>query len=171
MRRAKGFSLLEFILYFALLAILITAVVGFAADVARSRTKAAVVAETEQNARFVMQRILRAVRQADKLNVGASAFDVDSGVLSLDQPATSTTPTVFSLSGGAVRILEGSGTATPITSDDVTVTRLRFSRDNLGGNNVAITTQLTVTYDSQGNPARDYNYTVSTSATAVIRKQ
>ncbi|MEK7545907.1 MAG: prepilin-type N-terminal cleavage/methylation domain-containing protein [Patescibacteria group bacterium] len=169
MRHPKGFTLLEFIIYFALISIVISAITLFALDVIRTRAKTAVIAEVEQNMRFGMQRMLRTVRQASKLNVGASTFNSDSGVLSVDMPSASNTPTVFDLSGGAVRMKEGSGPATPLTTPRVNVTSLRFSKDNLGGNNNAVTAVITLAFASD-NPDQAFTYVAAASGTAVIRK-
>jgi Tfp pilus assembly protein PilW len=169
MRPRKGFTLIEFILYFALVAIVIGAITAFAVDIVKTRSKTAVIAEVEQNMRFGLQRILRTVRQASELNVGASTLNSDAGLLSVDMIAASNTPTVFDLSGGALRIKEGAGQAVALTAPNVTVTKLRFSKDNLGGNNNAVTTEMTVTW-SGGSGDQAFTYSASASATAVIRK-
>jgi len=169
MKASKGFTLLEFILYFALISIVITAITIFALDVIRTRAKTAVIAEVEQNMRFGLQRVLRTVRQATKLNVGASSFDSATGTLSVDMSSASNTPTVFDLSGGALRMKEGSGPATPLTSSRVNVTSLRFTKDSVAGNNDAITAVITVAFTSD-NPDRIFAYVATASGTAVIRK-
>lgn len=167
--RTKGFTLVEFVIYFALITIVISAVTAFTVDVVKTRAKTAAIAEVEQNMRFAMLRIMSTVRQATKLEAGSSLFGADSSVLALDTAAASSTPTVFDLSGEAVRIKEGTAPATALTSPDVRVTRLRFSKDNLGRNDVAITAEMTLSYRS-GNQDALFNYAASASATAVIRK-
>lgn len=169
MRAPKGFTLLEFILYFALISIVISSITIFALDVIRTRTKTAVIAEVEQNMRLGMQRVLRTVRQATELNIGASTLNSDDGVLSVDMNATSTTPTVFDLSGGTLRIKEGVGVATPLTTSSVNVTKLRFTKDNLGGNNNAVTVMMEFRFVTD-NTDQVYQYVASASGTAVIRK-
>lgn len=169
MRAPKGFTLLEFILYFALIAIVISSITLFAVDVIRTRAKTAVIAEVEQNMRFGLQRILRTVRQAERLNVGASVLDDDDGVLSMDMASASNTPTVFDLADGVLRMKEGTGPATALTSNRVVVSSLRFSKDNLGGNTNAVTAALTLSFVSE-NPDLVYAYTATASGTAVIRK-
>lgn len=167
--KAKGFTLIEFIIYFALIGLVIGAVTAFAIDVVKTRTKAAVTAEVEQNVRFALQKIQQSVRQASRLNVGASTLDNDNGVLSMDMVAASNTPTVYDLSGGAVRIKEGTAAATPLTSPSVRVTKLRFAKDNLGGNNTAVTTEITAAWVGV-TPDQTFDYVANASATAVIRK-
>jgi len=167
--RTKGFTLIEFILYFGLVVIVIGAITTFSVDVLKTRSKTAVIAEVEQNMRFGLQRILKTVREASDLNVGASTLNSDNGSLSVDMVSASNTPTIFDLSGGALRIKEGSGAATPLTSSNVTVTKLRFTKDNLGGNNNAVTTEITVVWNG-GSGDQAFTYSSSASATAVIRK-
>jgi len=169
MRAPKGFTLLEFILYFALISIVISGITVFALDVIRTRAKAAVIAEVEQNMRFGLQRVIRTVRQATKVNVGASNFDSATGVLSVDVGSASDSPTVFDLSGGALRVKEGTGPAAALTSSRVNVTSLRFTKDSLSGNNDAVTATIVMSFMSS-NPDPVYSYTATASATAVIRK-
>jgi len=167
---ARGFTLIEFLLYFGLLAAVMTAVIGFSAEVVRSRNKSRIMAEAEQNARLAVLRVLRGVRQADGLNVGSSVFDADNGILSLQTAATSTNPTVFDLSGGAIRIKEASASATPLTGPEVEVTKLRFSRDTLPAGSRAVTVEVGMRYATTSTD-RLLNYAISASGTAVIRKQ
>lgn len=167
--KARGFTLLEFILYFALISIVVGMVAAFAVDMVKTRAKTAAIAEVEQNMRFGMQRILGSVRQATKLNVGASNFDAATGVLSVDMPDAAVSPTVFDLANGVLRIKEGAGAAVPLTSSGVRVTSLRFSKDGSGGNNVAVTAEMSVVYLTDNVDAL-FNYASSASASAVIRK-
>ena len=166
----KGFSLLEFILYFALLSIIVTVVTSFTVDIIKTRAKAEVIAEVEQNTRFLLLRIVRSTRRATGINNGGSTFNNDNGVLSLNQDGAALSPTVFDLSGGAVRIKEGAASATPLTAPDVTVTKLRFSKDSLGSGGKSITAEITVRYDGGASPEKGFNYTISATATAVVRK-
>lgn len=168
--KAKGFTLIEFLIYFALLAMVMGSVTIFAVDVVKSRNKTRIVAEVEQNARLGLSRILRSVRQASKLNTGASAFDIDEGALSLEMSVGAVDPTVFDLSSGVLRMKEGAGPATPLTTDDVVVTRLRFSRDTFPGGSKAVTVELGLRY-AAGATNTDFIYVSSASGTAVIRKQ
>ncbi len=167
-RTRPGFTLVDFILYFGLIGLFLTGVIAFAVDYTKSYNKALIISRVGQESRFGLQRILRTVRQAAKINA-ASVFDDDMGTLALDTVATSTTPTVFDVSGGALRIREGSATATPLTSGEVVVQKLRFSKDAPIGNTTAVTVELTVSYVG---PFADklLSYSLSASGTAVVRR-
>lgn len=146
------------------------AIVGFSMDFVRTRNKAIVVAETEQNARFIIDRVLWSTRQAHSLDIAGSTFESDNGVLSLVMTASSINPTVFDLVDGAVRIREGSASATPLTTPDITVTKLLFSKDNLGGGTQSVTATIGLKYKTDSLDQL-HNYSTSATATAVIRRQ
>ena len=169
MKPRKGFTLLEFIIYFALLSMMITTITAFTVDIVKTRAKAQAITEVEQNVRFGTLRILRTVRRATSIDAGGSTFDSDNGVLSLHQGDATKDPTVFDLSGGALRIKEGAGAATALTSSDVTVTKLRFSKDTLGTSGKSVTAEITVQY-AGGSADQSFTYAVSATTTGVIRK-
>ncbi len=166
----RAFTLIEFLIYFGILSIVITAITSFMLTLSSSQAKTRAVAEVEQNMRLTVQRVLRATRKASSLNVGASTFNNDNGVLSLAMSATATDPTIFDLSGGVVRIKEGAGAATAITTSDVTITKLRFSNDTLAGGAKTVTVFIAADYNGTAG-AGNYGYSGSASSTAVIRKQ
>jgi type II secretory pathway pseudopilin PulG len=167
---SEGFTLLEFLIYFSILGIVLTAVVGFTLDVLETRSRVQVIAETEQNLRFGLLRILRGVRTAHGLNIGESAFDDDNGVLSLETETPASDPTVFDLSGGILRVAEGAGPPVELTSGAVEITRLRFSRDSLPGGTKSVTVSIEARFRGAGL-GKAFRYSDSASGTAVIRKQ
>jgi type II secretory pathway pseudopilin PulG len=165
----KGFTLVEFIIYFALLAAMSSVITVFTVDVVRTRNKTEIVTEVEQNVRFSLFKILRATRRATSIDAGGSTFNSDNGVLSLNQDVAAKSPTVFDLSGGAIRIKEGAGAATALTSPDVVVTKLRFSKDSLAGGGKSVTAEVTVRFNT-ASIDKNFSYTVSASTTGSIRK-
>jgi type II secretory pathway pseudopilin PulG len=169
MKRRSAFTLIEFLIYFGLIAIMASAITVFTVDILKTRTKAQVISEVEQNVRFSMLRVLRATRRATAIDNAGSTFDNDAGVLSLNQDETAKNPTVFDLQGGVLRMKEGAGAATPITSSDVVVTKLRFSKDSLGSGGKSVTAEITVRY-AAASTEKTFDYTVSASTTGFIRK-
>lgn len=172
MRKPKGFTLLEFILYFALLALVMTAVTSFTLGIIMAEAKGRVIAEVEFSNRLALSRILRTVRTADAYISASSTLDNDNGVLGLNMgQGASNNPTIFDLSAsGTIRVKEGSASATPLTTSYVNVTKLRFSKDNQANGNVTITAEIGGNYVNPGTD-RTFSYTSSTSGTAMIRKQ
>lgn len=169
MKKARGFTLLEFIIYFALLATVMTTITSFTLSIITAQAKGKVIAEVETGTRLALARILRAVRTADSVNAGGSTFDADNGVLSLNNDSTGSATTTFDLVGGAVRIRE-LGTTVPLTTSYVNVSKLRFIKDSQTNGDVTISVQITGNYVST-NADRNFVYIGSTSGTAMIRKQ
>ena len=167
----RGFTLVEFIIYFALLGIVITAVVSFMLGFIQARSKTLIVAEVEQNARFVLNRVLWSTRQAVSINSASSTFDSDNGRLGLTPVATSTSPTVFDLNSGTVRIKEGTSAIAPLTTPEVTVTKLRFTRDRLSAGVETVTAVIGLKYNTTNSPDLTFNYATTATSTAVIRHQ
>lgn len=166
----RGFTLVEFLVYFFILGIVLTAVTSFTFDVLQTRVRVRLAAEVEQNMRFSMQRALRAVRTAESLNVGASTFDDADGVLSLQMSDVAADPTVFDLLNGVLRITEGASGPTPLTTDEVVVEKFWIEGDTLPGGTKAVTIQMEVrSLDPGSGPG--FDYVSSTSSTAVIRRQ
>lgn len=166
----KGFTLIEFLIYFAILGIVLTAITSFMFDIIQTRSRVALSAEVQQNMRFSMQRILRSVRTSESLNVGASSFGDSDGILSLKMSDPLLDPTVYDISGGVLRITEGANPTTRLTTGDVFVEKMWIERDDLPRGTKAVTIQLKVKSASPG-VGTTFNYVSSTSSTAVIRRQ
>lgn len=94
----KGFTLIELIIYIAIVAVMLVLASGFAWNIIHGDVKAMVHREVQQNARFAMEKMTRAIRDG--------------------QDPTA----VFTITDG---ILEQSGTA--LTTEQVRVTNLEFT--------------------------------------------
>jgi len=124
MRRA--FTLIEIIIYLAIVGMIAVTLVMYSISVSTSRSKAEVVAEVQANARFVLDVMRQKIRHASAINIGASTFDIHPGVLSVAMPSAPENPTVFSLDNGRLRVAVGTNQAEFLTSDEISVTDLRF---------------------------------------------
>lgn len=159
----KGFTLIELLLYLSLSAIMILIVSVFLATLLQSRIKNQAIAEVDQQGIQVMQLISQTIRNAENINYpgqGASA-----STLSLDVIESSNDPTVFDISNGTIRIIEGSDSATSLTSNRITASNLTFqnlSRDDTPG---VIRIQFTLSHvNPSGRNEYDYSKTFYGSA-------
>jgi type II secretory pathway pseudopilin PulG len=145
-----GFTLIELILYVALVSIFISGAVFFAWDVVYGRVKSRVQQEVSQNLRLASKRVSYEIRNAMGVNSASGS------TLSLSMEDTSRDPTVFDLSGGRLRIGFGSAAPCPITapceltSNQVTVTNLEFIDRSAGSDSINI--QFTITVENN-NPS------------------
>ncbi|MBI1998944.1 MAG: prepilin-type N-terminal cleavage/methylation domain-containing protein [Parcubacteria group bacterium] len=130
LKPSDGFTLLEAIVYIAILSLMFvvithTAIVATAAF-GKSRVKSALAAEG-----FVaMDRILREIRLAHGIDGEASVFGAHPGVLKLKTrvsaaDATETTRT-FALSSGRLYIEEASGETAPLSGGGIEISELTF---------------------------------------------
>ncbi len=120
----RGYTLIETLVYigvFVLVAMaLVVTFLSFDTVFLRNNTERIVINEAQTSLEYIAQ----AIRQADSVNTGLSTFDNPSGVLVLNEGATSTR---IYMSGGAV-MLEVEGTSVgPLTSDAVTVDAITFN--------------------------------------------
>lgn len=146
-----GFTLIELIIYIALVSIFISGAILFAWDIIYGRVKSGVQREVTQNLRLASKRLVYEIRNASGIN------SVSTSTISLVMDDSDRNPTVFDVSGGRLRIGYGSSGGCPttnpcsLTSDEVTVTNLAFTDlSSSGGESVNI--QFTITLESN-NPS------------------
>ncbi|MDO8617687.1 MAG: hypothetical protein Q7N87_02240 [Candidatus Uhrbacteria bacterium] len=125
-RRPSGFTLLETVLYAFLLALFI----GNAALLARSlfmtRTKLQSNFILEENMRFAMTRITSRIRAADDIFIPSVATTSSSLVLTMSGAAEN--PTTITSTSGTITISQGVGAAVSLTSREIQITSLIFTR-------------------------------------------
>lgn len=125
--RQNGFSLIELILYVALLTIIVTSLVVFGVNVVLIRSKVRVEQEVITNARLVAKRINYEIRNASEVN------SVSANSISLASTNSGKNPTVITFANGRVSIGLGSVGNCPVTSpcfltsNNVTVQSLLFA--------------------------------------------
>ncbi|MBI2473227.1 prepilin-type N-terminal cleavage/methylation domain-containing protein [Candidatus Uhrbacteria bacterium] len=110
----KGFTLVELVVYIGLASIVFLAVIGQQMTFLQMRVKHQTIAQVEQEGQFVMQLITQTLRNAQAINsppAGSSA-----SILSIDVFDAVDDPTVFDVSGGQIRLTQGSAAAVEITS-------------------------------------------------------
>jgi len=121
----KGFTLIEFLLYIAILAIVLVLTGGFLWNFIFGNIKETSYQEVQQNGRFALTKITQEIKKATEINsplVGAT-----STTLFLAMANTSTNPTIFDLVNGKLRITKGSSGPYELTSDQVIVSNLQFT--------------------------------------------
>ena len=162
----KGFTLVEVLLYLAILSIVVLAFSSFLFLSYTSRIRASVISEVEQQGDQTMTLITQNIRNA--ANVSSPLSGSTSNSLTLTQYTAGVSPTVFDQLGNTMRITEGAGSAINITSNRVNVTNFSFqnlSRPSTPGN---IQIKFTLTYASSSN-RNEYSYSKTFISTASLR--
>lgn len=170
MTNKNGFSLIELILYVALLAIVVTTMVVFGVNVVLIRSKVRVEQEVIANARLASERINFEIRNASGVNsVGAQS-------ISLANSDATKNPTVISFSAGRITIGWGSGGNCPttlpcfLTSNKVTVQSLIFADMSSGAAPKDIKYELAVKSEVAG-AAKSFYYKEYATGSAQVRSK
>lgn len=166
MNKQKGFTLIELLLYIAITSIIVFTTASLLRFTLESRVKNQTISEVEHQGMQIMQLITQTVRNATAVstpirgNSGAS--------LSLTVLSGPSSPTVFDLSSGRIRIKEGAGAVVNLTSSKVTVTNLNFQ--NLSSDSLpnTIRVSFTITY-TNASGRNEYDFSKSFIGAADLR--
>ena len=165
-RIRSGFTLIELVLYIGIASIMLLVTSVFLSTLLESRIKNQTIAEVEQQGIQAMQIITQTLRNADE--IVAPKEGKTAGSLSL-RPFNISESTVFDISGGAIRITEGAGSAVLLTNLRVTAAALTFQ--NLSRANTPGTIRISFTL-AHVNPAgrNAYNFSKIFYGSASLRR-
>jgi len=169
LKNQEGVTLIELLVYIVLISILALVFVNFTLDIVGTAQKARVRQEAQQNTRFALERITRAIRESNGLNAGSSTFTTHPGVLSLGMDNAALNPTIFDVSAGVLRVTEGAGSPQAITSDTFDISNLVFTNRSVSGRTTNIKTQITLEHPNPEN-SELFNVQISLQSSAVIRE-
>jgi type II secretory pathway pseudopilin PulG len=165
-----GFTLIELIIYIAIVAGVITSLILYSISISDSREKSFVAQTVQSNARMALTLIAQKIRAANGVNTSLSVFDIDPGYLSLSYGAAGSNPTAIGLNqdDGLLEIKEGASAPSIIISDLVRVTDLRFTRLTSAGTQETIKIYMTIEYNSD-TESPIYEYSQSFETTVRVR--
>ncbi len=128
-RRNNGFSLVELIVYTAILSIVVSTLTMTAVSLLGSFAYARASGDIAETAGVALERMTRELRFAHAVNAGASTLGTHPGVLVLQTSDPSGTPTTLtvSMAGGRIMLSTGGSTPSPLTRNAVTVSELVFT--------------------------------------------
>ncbi len=78
-KKNKGFTLVELIIYIAIISIVVVGFITFTLSIINSRNKNYVVQEVQANTRTAFKLISQEILLAEGVNIGSSVFDSDPG--------------------------------------------------------------------------------------------
>ncbi len=162
----RGITLIETLLYVAIISILFTAFTFLLLTFLRARIKNQVISNIDQQSVLVIHEITQAIRNAETIT--SPAVGSPSSTLILDALSVGVDPTRFDVANGVLRIQEGAGSAVALTNNRVEVTDLTFSNLTAGSSPGIIQIELTL---SSANPSgrNEYEYTKTATTSAALR--
>jgi type II secretory pathway pseudopilin PulG len=169
----KAFTLIEILLYIAIVTIVMSAFVLFAWNAVILGAKNNTQQELYAQGRFVSERILSEIRNANDINTGTSNFDVDfvtnsANQLSLVQDAPNN-PTIFNVVSGVLMMKEGASAAIPLHSNTIQVTSLIFSNYSSGDGKTKNIGYILTFSSASTSQAQQYKGTITFDSSAEIR--
>lgn len=177
MKKQKAFTLIEIVIYIALTAIILVALINISWNVFNARTRAKVSAELTYNGQIVLDNFVNSVHEAAEVVTNKSTFGTNPGVLELDSADdiiidtyTKTVP----LGDGTVditkvRIQKGVKAAQDLTSDLVDITNLVFTDLTRGSEKENIKMEITLEHiHADYDVDRDKSLDLETSASIKI---
>lgn len=169
----KGFTLIEVLLYIAIVTVIMSAMMLFAWNVIILGAKNNSQQELYAQARIISERINFEIRNANDINIASSTFDVDlisnpSHQLSLATDAPNN-PTLFQVVSGILHIKKGVAGSTALHSNSIVVTSLIFTNySSIDGKTKHCGYEMTVSRTSS-SAAQQYQGTVTLKSSAEVR--
>lgn len=149
----KGFTLLEFIIYFSLLLIISVVMGSMGINVMIAKNKLARLEVIEQNARLAGEIIVNRARGASAI-INPAAGQASTS-LSLNTLDASKNPIIFDLVNGNIRIKEGSDAYQNITTNEITATNFEVKNISYSGTSGTIRIKLTL---KNGDVEKDFYF-------------
>ncbi|GEM_PF-3542705 len=158
--KQSGFSLIELLVYIAILISAVTVVAVFTVDIIKSNRAEQGNRETQQNARFIMERLQYEIRWANTVEPPFQANEI-----TLQTPSGSVRFYLAPVGSGQGMFLERNGFSTQITTDDVNVSQ--FELETLDPDDSPPSVGVDLEVESQG----DSNASTDISTIITVRKQ
>ena len=158
-----GFTLIEFVIYISIVGTILVLMTGFLWNIIFGNIKETAYQEVQQNGRFVLTKIIQEIKKATGINNPLPGSS--SNTLSLAMADTNLNPTIFEVTGGKLRIIQGSQGPYELSSDQVVVSSLQFT--NLSYENTPGTIRIEITIEHL-NPSGRNEYQASLDLKSTI---
>ncbi len=171
-KRHRGFTLIEVLIYLAIVSGVMIAATTFAWNVIGGKTKSQATQEVEANGRFIMNHLTKEIRLAEAVNP-SSTLDVNlalpqsaGDILSLSMQNGSDDPTIIDVSNGVVRLKESTRGPYALSSNQVVIKDLTFKNlSSADGKSLHLGINLIVEHL---NPDQREEYTATSTLTTSV---
>lgn len=148
-KRTKGFTLIEVIVYIAVLGIVSIAIISSSMTVNSSFNRTRITRDLLESGNNSMERIVREIRQANSVDIANSTLGSNPGVLVLNGKDSGGSNRIvkFSVLSGALNIYENNTLLDNLLNQNVTISNLIFRRISTGTGE-AVKIEMTLTNNS-----------------------
>ncbi len=161
----KGFTLIETLIYIAIVGGIMVTFISFSLNISGARNKVYSAQEVQANARMALDIITKKIQSASSVSTTASVFGTNPGTLYLIMSSSTLNPTIINLSANtsSLQIKEGAASTTIITSNVVSVTNLVFNNWSASSTRENIGVNMTVAYITSTHPEYQFSQSLQTS--------
>jgi len=169
----KGFTLIEMVIYIAIVTVVVGIVVMFGFAAIRTGAKVKTNAEVLDNSRRAMETIIYEIKKSRSVYTPTSAFDTDPGQLSLEQATTTpvdetATFVDFFKCGDSLCLRREGSNPMNLTNDRVKVIGLVFTQ--LSNSSSRPSVQIRLRLESvNASLVPDYSSSIDLTSTAILR--
>lgn len=164
----RGFTLIETLIYVAIIGMVLTSFVLFSLSVSDPTEKSYSIEEVNANLRHLQSMISGLIRGAGSVDTIGSSFNTDNGYLLLGYPNPNNPTSIGLNEFGQVELKRGSNASTTLNSEKVVVTRLNFLDTSPIRGIENITYGIEMSYYSTSSNA--YNTTASATTSVSLRR-
>jgi Tfp pilus assembly protein PilW len=162
----RGFTLVEILLYVALMSIMVFSISQLFFTVTGVKIKSRTITEVEQQGVQAMQYMTQTIRNATGVTSPLTGSNGPS--LTITVADVSKSPTIFTLVSGTLYVQEAGGATIPLTSSRVVVSALTFQNLSRSSTSRIVRIAMTVQYNS-ASPLNEYQYSQTFVDSAGIR--
>lgn len=156
--KIKGFSLVESLVYIAILAVMTVVVISILSSTARSYNTFRLTRSINSSAITSLERMTREIKSADSISVGESTFGSHPGKLKINIGSATRE---FYIDSGSLKIKEDGSDKGALTRDNVFVDNLVFrSIDNGTSNAIRIEMTLSAEHNNSTTTKKFYSLAV-----------
>jgi len=165
LKNKKGFTLVELLLYIAIVGVLVGSVGATFLLYSNGKTKAKVIADVEYSGNYTSRLIEQTIRDAS--SIVSPATSTASGTMSLAMASSTLNPTVFKVISNRLYITEGVGSAIPLTPALYTISSSTFINSSKPNSSGSVSYSFTMGNISNNN---NFSYQQTFYGSATIRK-
>ena len=159
----RGFSLLEILIYTAIIGIVGSLFSGILISITRIQNRQNAVTEVNRQLNFAVSNVQRLIRESSYIDI---ATGTPAAVLTLRMPDPAKDPTIISITDNKIVLQQGGGAPIELTTSEVTVDKLAFLKiTNFPGHD-SVQVDVTLSHNTQ-NPQQQFTKSL-TSAVARV---
>ena len=171
-RASRGFSVIETLIYVAILGAVVSTAIYFLANTFKTYSKIYAQKEVAVNIQYALDMLTEEIRFSKNIYSPTSAFDQDNGQISVETsqnpPTGETTAFIdFYLDNGRIYMKKEGQDTLPLTSNQVKINKLKFTLLNPA--NAPEGTQIFIEGHYNSSGALQYQSLMDFTTSAIVR--